>query len=189
MLTRTIVTALLTFGIAAACNRPGDQNEAAETLPTTGFDLQAEEGEVLRLGGATGGEIIIKVDPAKTGSPQMAMGIQYLDGEIPLHLHEHEEEFLFVHRGQGVGTLGDQRIPLQEGTTIYIPPGTWHGIQNTGDEPSQIMWVVTPGTGETTQLEKFFREVGTPPGAEQKSLTPEQVSDILEKHGMRAKPQ
>ncbi len=185
MISRTILTVLLSFSILAGCSRPDNH---PETTATAGFILQPEEGEVLRLGGPIGGQVIIKVDPAKTGSPLMAMGIQYVEGEIPIHLHEQEEEFLFVHRGHGVGILGEDQVPLKEGATIYIPPGTWHGFENTDDDASQIMWVVTPGHGQETHLEKMFREVGTPPGTEPKPLTPEQFADIMEKHGMKAKP-
>ena len=188
MITRALVIAMLSLLIATtACMRVNGQQEAGEGSPKGGFILQPEEGEVLRLGGPPGGQVIIKVDPAKTGSPQMAMGIQYVEGEIPIHLHEQEEEFLFVHRGHGVGILGEDRVPLKEGATIYIPPGTWHGFENTDDDASQIMWVVTPGTGKSTQLEKFFRAAGAPPGTEVKSLTPERFADIMEKHGMKAK--
>ena len=152
-----------------------------------GYVLQPDEGEVLLLGNPPG-KVIIKVAPDKTGSAQMAMGIQWVDVAIPVHLHEHEEEFLFVHRGQGVGVLGDQRVPVQAGTTLYIPPGTWHGVENTGTEAAQIMWLVTPGTGKTTHLEHFFREAGSPPGAEVRSLTLEQLIDLLKKHDIRVPP-
>jgi len=189
MITRALVIAMLSLLITtAACMRANEQQKAGEGTSKGGFILQPEEGEVLRVGGPPGGHVIIKVDPAKTGSPQIAMGIQYLEGEIPLHQHEHEEEILFVHTGHGIGVLGDQRVPVQAGTTIYIPPGTWHGFQNTADKASQIMWVVTPGAGGKTQLEHFFRAVGALPGTDVKSLTPEQFADIMEKHGMKAKP-
>jgi len=189
MITRALVIAMLSLLIATtACMRVNGQQEAGEGSPKGGFILQPEEGEVLRLGGPPGGQVIIKVDPTKTGSPQIAMGIQYVEGEIPLHQHEHEEEFLFVHTGHGIGILGDQRVPVQAGTTIYIPPGTWHGFQNTADKASQIMWVVTPGSGGKTQLEHFLRAVGALPGTDVKSLTPDQFADVMEKHGMKAKP-
>ena len=189
MITRALVIAMLSLLIAtASCMRANGQQKAGEGASKGGFILQPEEGELLRLGGPPGGQVIIKVDPAKTGSPQIAMGIQYVEGEIPLHRHEHEEEFLFVHTGHGIGILGDQRVPVQAGTTIYIPPGTWHGFQNTADKASQIMWVVTPGSGGKTQLEHFFRAVGALPETDVKSLTPDQFADVMEKHGMKAKP-
>ena len=189
MITRAFAIAVLSLIIATAVGVwANGQQKAGERTSKGGFILQPEEGEVLRLGGPPGGQVIIKVDPAKTGSPQIAMGIQYVEGEIPLHQHEHEEEFLFVHTGHGTGALGDQRVSVRAGTTIYIPPGTWHGFKNNADEASQIMWVVTPGSGGKTQLEHFFRAVGALPGSDLKSLTPEQFADIMEKHGMQANP-
>ena len=117
------------------------------------------------------------------------MGIQHVEGEIPIHLHELEEEFLFVHSGRGVGTLGNDRVPVEAGTTIYIPPGTWHGLRKTGDDPVQVLWVVTPGAGKETQLEKFFREIGARPGDQPRSLTAAQIGDVMKKHGMQAQPE
>ena len=189
MINRALVIAVLSLVIVTAAGMwANGQEKAGEGTSMGGYILQPEEGEVLRLGGPPGGQVIIKVEPSKTGSPQIAMGIQYVEGEIPLHQHEHEEEFLFVHTGHGAGALGDQRVLVRAGTTIYIPPGTWHGFQNNADEASQIMWVVTPGSGEKTQLEHFFRAVGALPGTDLKSLTPEQFADIMEKHGMKANP-
>ncbi len=143
--------------------------------------LQPDEGEVL-FGGPRGGKVIIKVDPEKTGSPQMAMGFQYGGGGVPVHLHEHEEELLVVHTGAAMGILGDERVPLQAGTTMYIPPGTWHGIEHVEAEFIS-MWIVTPGSGEATQLDKFFKETRSPAGEELKTFTPEQFEEILRKHG------
>ena len=186
MTTRFVLTVLLSFCIFTPNSR-ADQPGAPKAGGTGGYILHAEEGEVLLLGSPPG-RIIIKVDPAKTGSPQMAMGIQYVEQAIPIHLHEHEEEFLFVHRGHGVGILGQERVPVQAGATIYVPPGTWHGLENTGTEAAQVMWLVTPGTGKATQLEHFFREAGSPPGEPLKSFTLERLIDTLEKHGMRVPP-
>jgi len=182
MITRLGLTVALSFCILAAHS----QAEAPGT-PKAGYILQPDEGEVLWLGSPPG-KVIIKVDPTKTGSPQMAMGIQWVEQAIPIHRHEHEEEFLFVHRGQGIGTLGEDRVPVQAGTTIYVPPGVWHGVENTGNEPAQVMWLVTPGTGKTTRLEHFFREAGSPPGQEPKSFTLERLIDLLKKHPMTVPP-
>ena len=140
-------------------DQPAQQDpSSSESLRPPAYVLQPDEGEVL-FGGPRGGKVIIKVDPEKTGSPQMAMGIQYLVGGVPVHRHEQEEEVFFVHTGEGVGILGDERVPLQPGTTIYIPPGTWHGFEPVdGNDETQILWIVTPGSGETlAQLLKLTR--------------------------------
>lgn len=50
----------------------------------------------------------IKVSP-KTGSQHLIMGTSQIAGGtgIPVHMHEHEDEILFVHRGEGTAVVGD----------------------------------------------------------------------------------
>jgi mannose-6-phosphate isomerase-like protein (cupin superfamily) len=146
----------------------------------TGFVLRPGEGEKLSV---RNGEVVIKVDP-RTGSARFAMGTQTLrpGAGIGVHLHEHEDEILFVNRGTGVGVLGDGQTPVEPGSTIFIPHGVWHGVENPDGELS-LVWVVSP-----PGLESFFRESGSPPGAPPKELTAEQLEDIRRKHGLRSKP-
>ncbi|HEX8773102.1 MAG TPA: cupin domain-containing protein [Pyrinomonadaceae bacterium] len=130
-----------------------------------------------------GNTVTIKVDP-KTGSPSMAIGTQLLDagGGIPVHMHEHEDEVLFVHEGGGVAVLGGERKVIGKGDTVYIPHGVWHGVE-TKDTSINLLWVVTP-----PGLEGFFREISSSLGALPKLLTPAQIEDIGHKHGVRFKP-
>jgi quercetin dioxygenase-like cupin family protein len=141
-----------------------------------GYVLAAGEGEVIRRKGNT---VTVKVDP-QIGSPSMAMGTQALDPGvgIPVHMHEHEDEVLFVHEGRGVAVLGGQRKEVGQGDTVFIPHGVWHGVESSG-EAVELLWVVTP-----PGLEGFFRETGTAAGAPPKVLTPAQLEDVGRKHGV-----
>jgi quercetin dioxygenase-like cupin family protein len=172
---------LLLLGLLLSIRSSSGGGKAQPSPASTGgFVLQPDEGEVLAV---RNGEVVIKVDP-RTGSPRLAMGTQTLrpGAGIDVHLHEQEDEILFVQSGAGVGVLGDGRTPVEAGATIFIPHGVWHGVENPEGEVS-LVWVVSP-----PGLESFFRESGTPPGSEPKALTREQVDDIRRKHGMRVKP-
>ena len=151
----------------------------ASDRPRGGYVLSAGEGEVIRR---KGNVVTVKVDP-KTGSPSMAMGTQGLDAGvgIPLHMHEHEDEVLFVHEGRGVAVIGAQKKEVGVGDTVFIPHGVWHGVESRG-EAIELLWVVTP-----PGLEGFFRETGAPAGAPPRVLTPAQLEDIGRKHGVRFK--
>lgn len=142
-----------------------------------GYVLAAGEGEVIKRKGNT---VTVKVDP-KTGSPGMAVGTQALDAGvgIPIHMHEHEDEVLFIHGGRGVAVLGAQKKDVGQGDTVFIPHGVWHGVESRG-EAIDLLWIVTP-----PGLEGFFRETGVPRGAPPKVLTPAQLEDIGRKHGVR----
>ena len=87
-----------------------------------------------------------------------------------------------MHKGSGTFILGDERIEVQEGATIYVPPGTWHGMENP-DEHVHIAFAVSP-----TGLEGFFREIMSQPGKEPKRFTPEEISEIEKLHDSVARP-
>ena len=176
---------LLASLVVGNLSRKGIAIEAASQSASsgpekTGYLLHANEGEMLLR---PTGKIVIKVDP-RTGSTRLAMGTQQLNAGtgIRVHRHEHEDEVLFVQEGGGTAILGDARKTVEAGTTIYVPQGVWHGVENPGNE-MHLLWVVTP-----PGLEGFFREIGTPPGAPLKALTPAQLSDIARKHGTGFKP-
>ena len=83
-----------------------------------------------------------------------------------------------MHRGEGTATLGDEQAHVEPGTTIYIPQGTWHGVENTGDSPAEIVWVIAP-----PGLERFFRDIGAAPGSELAPLADDEMADLDRKHG------
>jgi mannose-6-phosphate isomerase-like protein (cupin superfamily) len=152
----------------------------AQRLPSQqGYVLGPTEGEHLIR---NAGSIFIKVDPSK-GSNNMALGTQQLPigRGIAVHQHQEADEVLFVLEGTGFGILGDKRMRIEKGSTMYIPKGVWHGVENPDNE-LLLLWVVAP-----PGLEAFFREVASAPGAPPKQLTREQLNEIARKHGMQFK--
>jgi mannose-6-phosphate isomerase-like protein (cupin superfamily) len=113
----------------------------------------------------------------------MALGTQQVPIRTGIQVHQHQgaDEVLFVLEGTGVGMLGDARIPVEKGSTIYVPKGIWHGVENP-DSELLLLWVVAP-----PGLEEFFREVGSAPGAPPKQLTREQLNEIAQQHGVQLK--
>ena len=113
----------------------------------------------------------------------MALGTQQVPIRTGILAHQHQEadEVLVVLEGTGFGMLGDARMPIEKGSTIYVPNGVWHGVENP-DSELLLLWVVAP-----PGLEAFFREVASAPGAPSKHLTREQFDEIAQKHGMRVK--
>ena len=175
---RSLVGAALVLSIVLGVGQAGLQSKAgAQRASPQGYVLSAAEGEHLMR---NGGHIFIKADPS-TGSKNIALGTQQvpLGAGIRVHRHEGADEVLFVLEGTGVGILGDTRTPIEKGTSVYVPKGIWHGIQNPASE-LLLLWVVAP-----PGLEAFFREVGSAPGLPPKPLTPEQVADIARKHGIQ----
>ena len=88
--------------------------------------------------------MIIKVSP-ETGAAHFTMGTTELPkgSNIVLHRHDHGEEILFVHRGNGIALVDGDSVNISEGSTLFIPPGTWHGVRNPNDWMN-ILFIVTP---------------------------------------------
>jgi mannose-6-phosphate isomerase-like protein (cupin superfamily) len=56
-------------------------------------------------------------------------------GEGPsLHRHPYPETFI-VQQGTVTFTVGDQQLVTSAGNVVVVPADTWHGFENTGDEP------------------------------------------------------
>jgi len=85
----------------------------------------------------------MKVDP-EMGSPRLALGRQRLrtGRGLALHIHDAEDEVLYVVTGRGIGVVGEVEREVVPGSIIYIPQGAWHGIQCL--EEMEIMWIVSP---------------------------------------------
>ncbi|HEU5166637.1 MAG TPA: cupin domain-containing protein [Chitinophagaceae bacterium] len=150
------------------------KTKTAKTTDTTGhgqkhkaYVLQKNEGEILP--DRRGGTMIIKVSP-ETGAAHLSMGAREMPmgTNIAVHRHDHAEEILFVHRGNGMVIVDDDTINVSEGATLFIPPGIWHGVRNPNDSMN-ILFIVTP-PGQ----EKVFRALASTPG----TWTPAQIDSI-----------
>ena len=123
-----------------------------------GFVLGADGGE-LCLFGSRRSPVRIKVDSAKDAGATLSMITQDIaPGEgVPVHLHEREDEICLVRSGEGTALLGDERAPVKAGTVIFVPRGTWHGVENTG--AAVIEWV---GIYSPAGFEGYFKEIARP---------------------------
>lgn len=78
---------------------------------------------------------------------------------IPPHVHEREDEMIYVLEGEFMVMLGDQNIPAIPGTEIFFPRHTPHAFQNIGKTPGKTLWTIVPGGN----FEDFFEELNELP--------------------------
>ena len=64
-------------------------------------------------------------------------------GQVPWHDQESEEVY-FVIDGRGEMCLGEERMTVEAGQAIEIPPGVFHQLTNVGDEPLHMIYVYGP---------------------------------------------
>src|SRR5262245_8254533 len=142
--------------------------------------LQPDQGELLFVG-PTRDPVRIKVSPPGQGRFAMIVQEMAAGSRVPIHLHEKEDEIIFIQRGSGRATLGAQTLTLRAGSVLFVPQGTWHGGENTGTEP--LLWVATYSP---SGFEGYFREIGIRPGGEAPPrLTAEEREARDRKYGIR----
>ncbi len=79
----------------------------------------------------------------------------------PVHVHDREDETVFLLDGEGIVWAGDRRWRVRSGDTVFLPREVPHTYQFTSDTVDLIT-VCTPAG-----MEEFFRAAGwdlsTPP--------------------------
>ena len=64
-------------------------------------------------------------------------------GQVPWHNQEQEEVY-FIVAGTGEMCLGKERQAVHGGQAVYIPPGVFHQLTNTGPEPMTMIYCYGP---------------------------------------------
>ena len=64
-------------------------------------------------------------------------------GQVPWHNQE-QEEIYFVVEGTGEMCLGEERRVVTAGQAVFIPPGVYHQLTNTGDTPLRLIYCYGP---------------------------------------------
>lgn len=136
----------------------------------------------------SGGEFQIYVDSVKfpqalASFAKFGLGV---GGALPVHRHDKSEEIAYFLTGEGTLTVydGDQPkdVPVGPGYVAYTPPGSWHAIKNTGDEPLTLVFATIPN--DKKGLLSFFRRIGAKPGEAATPLSPEDFAKIAAEHDL-----
>ena len=64
-------------------------------------------------------------------------------GQVPWHNQE-QEEIYFIVEGTAEMCLGEERKTVTTGQAVYIPPGVFHQLTNTGDTPCRMIYCYGP---------------------------------------------
>lgn len=176
-----VALAITGSGSMAAAQQPADDPPAEATAPTPTI-LHADEGEKLLMSGDR--YVILKATAERTGTRELLLGSEALPpgSAIPVHSHDGYEEIIFIHEGTVRLTLGDRVVEAEPGTTMFVPPGTWHGVEAHGDAEATLLFIFPE-----TDIAEFFRAVGYEEGGTPPELTPEDWARIMEQHQMRSR--
>jgi quercetin dioxygenase-like cupin family protein len=145
-----------------------------------GIVVHEEEGEHL-LTGRRKAPITIKISKSKNNVNNISFCTESIvaGDRIRVHKHLNEDEFVFIHKGEGTFTLDEQHIQIKPGTIVFVPRGVWHGLENSGKETIVMVFGYSP-----SGLEEYFRENSTPVGMPAKVKTAEEYAVTEKKYGI-----
>jgi mannose-6-phosphate isomerase-like protein (cupin superfamily) len=167
---------LMAAAAAAVASGAAASTQSASAKPGA---IGPNDGEVVYVGQDP---VIIKISPGgRQGRFAMITQDVSPGTSIPVHLHEREDEVIFIQSGEGEATLGDHRVRLTAGSTLFVPQGTWHGGRNTGSETLKWIAIYSP-----SGFEGYFREIGrAAPGDPPRMLSPQERQGRDARYGIR----
>lgn len=126
-----------------------------------------------------GGDFIQKVKSADTNGVFSVIEIITPPGEgAALHVHENEDELVYLLQGEIEVTLGDQTMLAVPGVTALLPRGIAHGFTNVGDTPSIVIDTILPGA-----FDNYFFEMASL--YKKGEPTQEEIDALSVKYGIR----
>ena len=128
--------------------------------------LEVKRPEDGSLVGWFGSLFNIKLTAAMTGgSHSLVEVIEPPGAASPVHVHNGEDETVYVLEGEYTIRCGDVETVASAGTVALMPRGVPHSVQVTGDTNARALLLFTPGG-----FERFFAEAGEP--TEKRELPP-----------------
>ena len=100
----------------------------------------------------------------------------------PLHRHTREDEYSYVLEGKLGALLGDDVVTASPGTWVFKPRNQWHTFWNAGDQPCEIIEIISPAG-----FENFFRELAEVYGSDGRPDVPRFV-DLCARYALEMDP-
>lgn len=102
-----------------------------------------DEAEVFQLPGR---DVRYLVGPKTTEAKNVTIGVCHWPvGSTPeAHVHENEEEIIYIVSGTGKIKSPENSVDLKPGTAVFIPVGTHHAIESYGPETLEFVTIFSP---------------------------------------------
>jgi len=151
--------------------------------PTSGNDkgIVVREDEGIHILTRRKVPITIKISKAKHGIKGISFCVEDMSPgrKMRIHKHQHNDELIFIHKGEGTLTLDEETVAVKTGDVVFVPRDTWHGLDNTGKENLLMVFQYSPAG-----FEEYFIENGTQVGMSAKERSDDEYTLTEKKYGM-----
>jgi mannose-6-phosphate isomerase-like protein (cupin superfamily) len=115
-----------------------------------GYARAPGEGKVLSI--PTGPRMEVKASADETGG-RFGLIESHQVGDVPLHVHEDDDEAFYILEGEYEIRCGDQTFQAGPGTFVYLPHGVPHAQTLKSDTAKKLI-LIAPGGFENWFLER-----------------------------------
>ena len=140
------VLAAISAALVSHARQPTKPTPIVAVGPDQGTVRWLEPDRSDELG--SGALLNVKIDRLSVPYTTMMVATQRLAASgIPVHSHTWEDEVIYVIKGTGFAVINEEQtpVPIQTGSVLYIPIGTWHGLRNADPkQPMEALLVTTP---------------------------------------------
>jgi quercetin dioxygenase-like cupin family protein len=102
-----------------------------------------EEAQVFPLPGR---DWLLYIGPENSPARNVSVGVSiFPPGSHPAgHVHEREEETIYVTAGHGRLVTAEATAELEPGVSVFIPVGTFHATESDGPGPLELVCLFSP---------------------------------------------
>jgi quercetin dioxygenase-like cupin family protein len=155
-------------------------NTNASIQSKTATVVRPNEGQMLNILGHTA---TLKLTSKESMGDAYLFEITTPPGHgIPPHVHQHEDEYIYVLEGSFEIFLDGKTQIANSGALLYFPRHIAHGFRNIGSSVGKTLWTVVPGRS----FEQFFAELGALPTDAPPDM--QKVVAIFARYGMEVLP-
>ncbi len=138
--------------------------------------VAADQGKKLNI---LGHSVTVKLSKRETEGHHYVFEVVTPPGHgIPTHMHDREDEMIYVIDGEYGIILGDKQYVAKTGDQIFFPRHIPHAFQNIGSKAGTTLWTIVPGGN----FEEFFEKLDALPGGEPDLQV---VAGIFAEYGMK----
>ncbi|HLY40406.1 MAG TPA: cupin domain-containing protein [Terracidiphilus sp.] len=140
------------IAMQAAAQSPSAPSQDSVQVVGAGED---RDGHTHTLGFSS---IAFKVSASETGGALFIIEHSHLTAGGPaLHMHLYQEEWFYVMEGKVAFLVGEQRVELGPGESVYAPRRVRHTFAAISATPSRMLIAFCPAG----KMEQFFRDSAT----------------------------
>lgn len=127
------------------------------TKEKTALVIQSGQGKKMHV---LGNDVTVTLSSQETGGDYYTFEVVTPPGVgVPPHVHQHEDEIIYILEGEFEFQIGDQTHQVEAGALVHFVRHVPHAFRNIGSKAARTLWTIIPGAS----FEKFFDELGSLP--------------------------